>query len=531
MHKEEKILVIGNGFDLYHYLPTRYIDFLNIINRLLELDSNKKLSSCKYIKYLLGPESPIYKNDEYIQKCYEVHTEKMQSVELNQSKMQELVELSKNNVWIKYFQVCLEKNIRWIDFEKEIANVLTAVKKLFSVEKMTLYLGSSVEYGQITELDLNTIDILSKFPFGKASNFSFGIEEEYCKKGVNGRLYISIDKERIIEQLETDLDNVAKTLCIYLGEFVHKIAISKNSDNPVFYNVDKVLSFNYTDTYRQLYGVNTEACFIHGNILNENGVVLGINNDAKDELEEMDSSLIRFKKYYQRAIKTEFYSVDKILNDEDTDYKVSIVGHSIDITDKDILVDLLDHPRTKVTIFYHNKDAQSQQLVNLISLVGKKHFQKLWNSKKVELRPLREFREAETDIQVEEFEEEVFYEHKISRRYRIFEKTYNVSNTLLIENEIINISTREGDVNIDEIKLVDCFLNRQEIFNHSGLYDGVVKLVSLFNDNIYGTASAEIEYITKEEISEDDISNIKSLYDSTCEDIEIFISEVKIVKI
>lgn len=160
MHKEEKILVIGNGFDLYHYLPTRYIDFLNIINRLLELDSNKKLSSCKYIKYLLGPESPIYKNDEYIQKCYEVHTEKMQSVELNQSKMQELVELSKNNVWIKYFQVCLEKNIRWIDFEKEIANVLTAVKKLFSVEKMTLYLGSSVEYGQITELDLNTIDIL-----------------------------------------------------------------------------------------------------------------------------------------------------------------------------------------------------------------------------------------------------------------------------------------------------------------------------------------------------------------------------------
>ena len=32
--QEKNVLVIGNGFDLYHCLPTRYIDFINVVNRL-----------------------------------------------------------------------------------------------------------------------------------------------------------------------------------------------------------------------------------------------------------------------------------------------------------------------------------------------------------------------------------------------------------------------------------------------------------------------------------------------------------------
>lgn len=34
----QNILVAGNGFDLHHCLPTRYLDFLNIIQRLMELE-------------------------------------------------------------------------------------------------------------------------------------------------------------------------------------------------------------------------------------------------------------------------------------------------------------------------------------------------------------------------------------------------------------------------------------------------------------------------------------------------------------
>ena len=44
--QEKNVLVIGNGFDLYHCLPTRYIDFINVVNRLLELADEQRLQRC-----------------------------------------------------------------------------------------------------------------------------------------------------------------------------------------------------------------------------------------------------------------------------------------------------------------------------------------------------------------------------------------------------------------------------------------------------------------------------------------------------
>lgn len=32
-----KVLVLGNGFDLYHKLPTRYLEFMHVVKRLKEL--------------------------------------------------------------------------------------------------------------------------------------------------------------------------------------------------------------------------------------------------------------------------------------------------------------------------------------------------------------------------------------------------------------------------------------------------------------------------------------------------------------
>lgn len=389
----KNVLVIGNGFDLYHFLPTRYIDFLQAVNRLMELHERGKLDCCLYIKYVWGPDSPIYKNDKYIRECYKVHSKKMQSVELNQENLRELVDICRNNIWINYFRGCLEKNIGWIDFEKEIGNVLCAVQDLFMLDGETNDLVDGLCFPDIPSLSLKTIDILGQLPFADCSNAFFTLNEKYCKNGIYGKFYVSMDKDKVLDELEEDLEDLAKALCIYLKEFVQKIAISKNSDNPIFYNIDKVLSFNYTDTYRKLYTDEVEIKFIHGSIDDEKGIVLGINNDDKDELENMDAGLIRFKKYYQRAIKDTFYSVDDFL-DEGVMYNVAIVGHSIDVTDRDILVGLMEHPRTNITIYYHDDKAYKLQMINLINMVGKSWFDHLRNNKKVTFERLKEYKEA-----------------------------------------------------------------------------------------------------------------------------------------
>lgn len=38
----KRMLVMGNDFDLFHKLPTSYRDFIDIVNRMLELDANHK---------------------------------------------------------------------------------------------------------------------------------------------------------------------------------------------------------------------------------------------------------------------------------------------------------------------------------------------------------------------------------------------------------------------------------------------------------------------------------------------------------
>ena len=46
------------------------------------------------------------------------------------------------------------------------------------------------------------------------------------------------------------------------------------------------------------------------------------------------------------------------------------MGHSLDVTDGDILSDLILNENVFTTIYYHNKNAMKKQIVNLIKVIG-----------------------------------------------------------------------------------------------------------------------------------------------------------------
>lgn len=106
---------------------------------------------------------------------------------------------------------------------------------------------------------------------------------------------------------------------------------------------------------------------------------------------------ITFKKYFQRIYKktgneytkwienmNKFYE-DEISEDSFTkqiDNHIYIFGHSLDISDKDILKSLILESgfkndkdgtydrNTKVIIYYHDKAAYAQQITNLVKIIG-----------------------------------------------------------------------------------------------------------------------------------------------------------------
>lgn len=206
-----------------------------------------------------------------------------------------------------------------------------------------------------------------------------------------------------------DLNKLTRALEIYLTEAIEKINIKKKSpdiENILVQSEDKgsgdlmVLNFNYTNTYQKVY-LNKRPKyykkyidFIHGkadinNSIEDNNMVLGIDEYLSKKKRNKNIEFIAFKKYYQRIYKATGCKYKKWINRIHEDYKnyeeypieekimsyknkhnVYIFGHSLDMTDKDILRDLILNNNVHTTIFYHNKEELGKKIANLVKVIG-----------------------------------------------------------------------------------------------------------------------------------------------------------------
>ena len=130
----------------------------------------------------------------------------------------------------------------------------------------------------------------------------------------------------------------------------------------------------------------------------DNNMVLGIDEYYKPEEKDKYTNYNIYKKFTQRIInETGFYYRDWIAKMDDIAYKlrkyptnednsrglvnnVYIFGHSLDITDKDVIKDLIDREGVKTTIFYYDKQQQTQQIANLVKMLGQNKFIDMVNS-------------------------------------------------------------------------------------------------------------------------------------------------------
>lgn len=372
------ILVVGNGFDLAHGLPTRYWDFMEfvLVFKYLERNTREKVKNhpvfCKLnenIKeYLLSDEIINFSN----------HTEILK----------EFDKLVNNNIFIEYFGGRVDlQNKGWIDFEFEISEIIKSLDYLLELINDKHRMGK--------------VNIDNALRYKIADEFLDKMKNKNIKDH-NDKFHASDfyreDAKGIIDELYNELNNLIRCLEIYLGEFVGKVKVEKRlSDIESIPKIDKVISFNYTNTYERIYD-NNRNCnydYVHGNIdVNrdkiDNNMVLGIDEYLKED-RDTKIEFIKFKKYFQRIYKEtkclyriwlekeRLYCVDNKdneimeLNDEG-EYRycnnIYIYGHSLDITDKDILKELIEFPSTKTTIFYYNKDDYADKIANMVRIVG-----------------------------------------------------------------------------------------------------------------------------------------------------------------
>lgn len=371
------ILVVGNGFDLAHGLPTRYWDFMKFILAFKSLKGNTREKVEKYpvfcklnedIKeYLLSNDIINFSN----------HTEILK----------EFDNLINNNIFIEYFEDrCDLQNKGWIDFEFEISEIIKSLDYLLEFNKERRKIGSNAKVEDRLKYKM-ACEFLDKMKNKNVKND----DDVFSEIDFYGE-----DAKSIIDEMYNELNNLIRALEIYLGEFVEKVKVEKRlSDIESIPKIDKVISFNYTNTYEKIYD-NNRKCdydYVHGNIdINrdkvDNNMVLGIDEYLKED-KDKSIEFIKFKKYFQRLYKEtkclyriwlekekEYYNNDNEMkfNDNTNTFEycnnLYIYGHSLDITDKDILKELIEFSSTKTTIFYYDKDDYATKIANMVRIVG-----------------------------------------------------------------------------------------------------------------------------------------------------------------
>ncbi len=374
------VLLLGNGFDIYHYLPTKYHNFLNVVNYLVEYYSEEY----KTIGSVFSDEL-LQEDDPYIAKCYERHKEIYDSMPLNAEKINEIIRICSKNLWFSYFTKSFNKDLGWIDFEREITYVIEVFFKFLSIASVN---------PNLSRVDTAAYYLIKHFGFFMETKIDsiFGttthkIIDEYIIEYPQGSKNLTINKAKIIEKMSVMLDEVAKALKLYLECFVDVSlsGIVNQSSTPIcsaVKNMDYTISFNYTDTYEKLYSQNT-IYHIHGKVTDR--IIIGVNPDSNDNVETINVSFIAFKKYYQRTLfGTDYKYLEWIrdINEANEDYYLTIMGHSLDDTDKDILEEVFLHA-SEIYILYHSEMAKKDYIKNLIKIFGKDGFDDLKKNKKL----------------------------------------------------------------------------------------------------------------------------------------------------
>lgn len=373
------VLLTGNGFDLAHHLPTKYVDFINIADELNVLD----ITRCQKIAYIMGKNSHLYKTDAWIRKCCETH-KGFGGMKLDTVKMERLRNGSGENLWIQYFIKYKDGNIGWIDFEKEMQEALDIID--LAITKI----NANTDDFSISRKDMRAdqynklLSFHEIFKEDKVTKSNIYIKDRYVKKTKTTKEAYAVDTEKISMYLTEELDELINLLDIYFEEIINKI--SKNWKRKNIYkqihNIGFQINFNYTNTLENLYDLpeSAEICYIHGKAEDHGkNMVLGTRCDK-----EINNDIFyNFRKYYQCIQKESDYSYRKLLK-ENSENIYYVWGHSLDETDGDILKEiLLNSDKDKFIIFYHAVSSRDVLIRNLISILGTEVFTKFYHNQKI----------------------------------------------------------------------------------------------------------------------------------------------------
>ena len=376
------LLVIGNGFDLAHNLPTRYSDFLDFMTLCItNYEKNWRQFGYNPWKDELNPwvaYNSILENisrnitkDSKVTTLFNNNKERIQST-LNDEGI--TGKFYKNTIlryclYVYAYKQFFGREYNWIDIENELLKLLTDLHfKEFDKNTFEKIFVNLPWYNWREELEM--------IPFYLPT-----VAKELKTKNVPPEFV----RQEVFDRLFKELEDFSLLLKLYL-KLVRDDFNSAGAPNKIFkinanqgISVDSVLSFNYTDTAK-IYVPEVPIHFVNGS-LDDPKIILGVENPSQEKTADYSNENIHlFFKNVQRVLYDFHYEyANKMRINRDFGIAVHVIGHSLAPSDRYILTDVMMRADT-VTIYYYTEKDKQSKIANLYQILGDELFTKHVNN-------------------------------------------------------------------------------------------------------------------------------------------------------
>lgn len=364
-----RLILVGNGFDLAHDLETSYKDFIDDFwEEKINVIKNSDINSRYEDKYVIVYNVPNSYPAESIFKTY-----------------QDLIKhIPKLIIKNKFLELLSKKrtDLNWVDIENEYYNELKKTKN-------------------INELNSDFEEIKNLL-----ENYLLKIEKEISiNEKISNNIFLDFHIKDFLSKAINTFSEPIINKCKSLIEFEHSAAFHSfhpnlkyfirnintlnqiDANNFIFEHFDKLgdskkliekfqpektlfLNFNYTNTItdyiKEIKGnninyldYNISEIHIHGELNNpENPIIFGFGDDVDKKYQEFED--LNDNRYLENFKSIAYLQTDnykKLLEFIDSEeYQVFIFGHSCGISDRTMLNTIFEHDNCKsIKPFYHRK--------------------------------------------------------------------------------------------------------------------------------------------------------------------------------
>jgi len=395
-----RIILIGNGFDLAHDLKTSYANFIDWYwdewgKRLLK--SPKQCEEDEFFSFSLSKKTTIKKWNEVAEWYF--HDFMISAHDFIEKIRRDSSLCSIDSKSELFSRICMLKETKWVDIENEYYRLLSSkevdAKKLNN--DLDIVRKKLIEYLAIIQKGINerlVKDDLKKTIFGSFYNRDIALSsnERWKQWVLNVHFDYSLVKwEEMREDYcidEKDLEYVKlrdfwKWKDVFL---VHEYEAKRRElelDNDLapklYYLPDKimVLNFNYLTTADMYFSDKKnrfEVNHIHGILSDPDSVVFGYGDELDENYKRLSE---KNDNEYLRNIKSIKYleatNYRKLLEFIESDaYQIYIMGHSCGNSDRTLLNTLFEHKNcVSIKPFYFIKENGTDNYMELVQNISR----------------------------------------------------------------------------------------------------------------------------------------------------------------